>query len=103
MGKHNRQKRLEKIQRQQQVADLRLQGWTQTAIAVELRISQSTVNRDLLAIQELWRLSTIRDFDEFVVIESQKINRMEFELWKSWFASNKPQQSADITENAGGN
>jgi hypothetical protein len=84
-------------QRRAQVGDLYLQSWTQTAIADRLAIAQSTVCADLKAIQQSWRDSAIRDFDQARLIELQKLDRIEREAWAAWERSQKPEQAARIS------
>jgi len=80
--------------RRKQVADLYLQGWTQSAIAAEVGVTQPTVSVDLKKIQETWRNDSIRDFDLRREIELQKIDRVEREAWAAWERSQKPDQTA---------
>ena len=63
---------LEVARRRQQVVNLVLQGWSQSAIAEHLKIAQGTVCRDLKRINAEWRESTIRDFDALQTLEVQK-------------------------------
>jgi len=91
-----RSKKLAIVQRRQQVADLYLQGHTQTSIAERLGIKQPLVCTDLKAIQDEWRTSAVRDFDMTREMELQKLNRIERESWAAWDRSQKPSQSADI-------
>jgi hypothetical protein len=85
------------LQRRERVADLYLKGWTQVAIARECGISQPTICDDLAKIRELWRKSSIRDFDGAREIELQKIDRIEREAWAAWERSQQPTQSAVVT------
>ena len=65
------------VERQQKVANLYLQSWTQMAIAAELGITQPVVCTDLKAIQAEWRESSIRDFDALREIELRKMDLLE--------------------------
>src|SRR5487761_1711912 len=94
MVKPNAPRRLELVRRRQAVADLYVQGFSQTAIAERSNISQATVSADLKQIRREWRESTIRDFDHAQDRELQKIDRLERESWAAWERSQKPQQSA---------
>jgi hypothetical protein len=96
MKKHNREE-LAVSQRRKQVAELYLKGSSQPAIAEQLGVSQPTVSGDLKAIQQEWRESAIRDFDELRAIELQKIDLIEREAWAAWQRSQKPAQSAIVT------
>jgi predicted transcriptional regulator len=83
--------------RRQAVADLYLQGWTQTAIAKQLGAAQSTVSADLKAIEAQWRESAVRDFDIVRGVELRKLERIEREAWEAWERTKKPAQSAVMT------
>ena len=86
--------------RRKRVADLYLQGWTQSAIAAEVGVKQPTVCTDLKKIQADWKESAVRDFDLRREIELQKIDRVEREAWAAWERSQKPSQSAYTTDEA---
>ena len=96
-----RSKKLEIEHRRQQVGDLVLQGWTQSAIAEQLSISQATVSDDLQRIRRQWRESTVRDFDLAQAESLQEINRVRREAWPAWERSQKPQQSAVLNGDGG--
>lgn len=91
-----RNKKLAVVQRRQRVADLYLQNYSQTSIAEQLGVAQSTISEDLRAIEKEWRGSTIRDFELARRIELHKLARVEREAWAAWERSQKPAQSADI-------
>ncbi|MGE4105519.1 MAG: hypothetical protein AB7E74_26435 [Pirellulales bacterium] len=91
-----RNKKLAVVQRRLRVGDLYLQNFSQTAIAEELGVAQSTISEDLRAIEREWRESTIRDFELSRRIELRKLERIEREAWLGWDRSQKPAQSADI-------
>ena len=90
-------KRLAVLQRRQQVAELALQGLSQTAIAKQLGVAQGTIAGDLNVIRRQWRESAIRDFDQARAVELQKLDLIEREAWAAWQRSQKPQQSAVFT------
>ena len=87
-------KRLEIEHRQVQVSELSLKGYSQTAIAKQLSVTQATVSNDLKAIREEWRASRIRDFDLNVSTELERLSQIEREMWEAWERSKKPSQSA---------
>ena len=82
-----RRKRSELIRDRRRIADLYLQGWTQIDIGEELGINQSTVSRDLVAIQADWLESTLVDFNEAKAQEIAKVDRLEREYWQAWVRS----------------
>lgn len=85
------------IDRRHEVSELYLQGWTQTSIAAELRVTQSTVSDDIRAIQNEWRASGIRNFDLIREVELRKLDRLEREAWAAWERSQKPAESEVIS------
>jgi len=89
------------VQRRQRVAELFLQGWNQDAIGRELSISQPQVAGDLKKVNESWRESAIRDFDEARNQELARIQRLEREAWAAWERSQQPSQSATVNGEAG--
>ena len=92
-----------KIQhRRQQVAERYLQGWTQSAIAGDLVVSQATVSSDLKAIRKEWRASQIRDFDEAVQLELSKLQLLEREAWSGWQRSQEPAEITRVTQEGEG-
>ena len=88
--------------RRQLVAELYLKGWAQPAIATETGVTQGTVSRDLKAIRQQWRRSQVRDFDEAVVTELKKIDRLEREAWAGWERSQQPAESTKVTQDGAG-
>ncbi len=91
-------KKIEVIQRRQKVADFYVQGWTQTAIAAEVDVSQPTICEDLQQILHQWKESAVRDYDEARDIQLQKLDRLEREAWER---SQKPTQSSVISGRGG--
>jgi hypothetical protein len=66
------------------VADLYLKGWLQADIAAELSIDQSTVSRDLKALQKAWMASALVDIDAVKGRELAKVDQLEREYWVAW-------------------
>lgn len=64
-----------------------LRGDLQDDIAQELNIDQSTVSRDLKALQAQWLQSALRDFDEMKVQEIAKIDNLERIYHVGWLRS----------------
>src|SRR5437868_10751072 len=87
------------LQRRQRVSDLYLQGRPLHAISEDLRVSMTTLWRDLKAIQKEWRISTIRNFDEQVEQELKKLDLVEREAWEAFERSKKPAQEANVRDN----
>ena len=89
-------------QRRQQLADLYVKGSTQSQIALQLGVAQSTVSADLKAIRREWRDSRIRDFDEAVAIELRKLDNLEREAWSAWERTQQPAESTKVTQDGSG-
>jgi predicted transcriptional regulator len=96
------QEELQIQHRRQQVAEKYLQGWIQAEIARHLSVSQATVSSDLKAIRREWRDSRIRDFDEAVNLELQKLQLLEREAWQGWQRSQEPVESTRVVQSEGG-
>lgn len=69
------------------ISHLYLRGWSQCAISDELGISQPTVSRDLKAIQQAWRESSLIDMNEAKQKELAKIDELERTYWEAWLRS----------------
>jgi len=82
------------------IADYYLQGWLQVDIADELGIDQSTVSRDLKAIQATWLKSTLIDFSKVKAREIAKIDRLEREYWQAWQESKEEKVTTATEETA---
>src|SRR5262249_27912486 len=89
-------KQLAVERRRQQIAEMRLQGWSQQAIADRLDITQATVSNDLKSIRQQWRERMIADFNDLQAEELQRVERIEREAWAGWERSQKPAESAVI-------
>ncbi len=95
-------KRLALLQRRQQVAELYLRSWTQTAIAEHLGVAQPTICEDLKRIRQQWRDSAIRDFDAAREEELQKLDLLEREAWAAWERSQQIQESTRVIQDGSG-
>ncbi len=95
-------KRLALLQRRQQVAELYLRSWTQTAIAEHLGVAQPTICEDLKRIRQQWRDSAIRDFDAAREEELQKLDLLEREAWAAWKRSQEPAESTKVVQDGSG-
>jgi predicted XRE-type DNA-binding protein len=69
------------------IADLYFQGWLQAEIAEEVGVHQSTVSRDLKALQAEWLQSALVDFNKAKARELARIDRLEREYWRAWLRS----------------
>lgn len=82
-----KRKSLRRDERRAIVARRYLQGVFQSDIAEEVGVTQSTVSKDLKAIQEQWRTSSLMDFGEAKQRELERIDALEEQAWKAWFRS----------------
>ena len=83
-------------QRRQQVAERYLKGAAQATIARELSVSKATVSADLKAVRREWRDSRIRDFDEAVTVELEKLVLLEREAWTGWERSQESVETVSV-------
>ena len=90
-------KQLEIAHRRRQVAELSLRGYSQAAIAGEIRAAQSTICADLKVIEGEWRTSAIRDFDLARARELLKLERLEREASDAWERSQQPIETDRVT------
>ena len=79
------------------ITDLYLSGWTQTAIAEELSVSQQTISLDLKALQKAWLASSLIAYSAAKAQELARIDRLEREYWAAWEAS-KEDKETQVTE-----
>jgi predicted transcriptional regulator len=70
-----------------EVAKLYLRGVGQYDIADQLGVNQSTVSRDLKALQKQWQESALVDIDEMKARELAKIDELERTYWDAWVRS----------------
>lgn len=71
-------------ERRKQVAELYLQGWWQTEIAKEVKVTQQCVSQDLSVLRRLWQQSAMVNIDKIKAKELAKIDRLESEYWTAW-------------------
>ena len=93
---HNR--RFAAAQRRQKVTERYLQGWSQAEIAAELAVAQSTISKDTQYVRRQWEQAAVSNFDQLRARELQKLNHIERQAWDAWERSQKPAQSAVVTE-----
>jgi len=98
--KRNSAKQLLLVQRRKEVAELRLQGWTQQAISDRLGVPQTTVSLDLRIVRRQWEKEAQDDFNALRLEALQKLERLECEAWAAWERSQKPAQSAVVDDGA---
>jgi len=66
------------------IAEMYLHGRLQVDIADELHVDQSTVSRDLKALQDEWRASSLVDINEAKARELARIDELERTYWDGW-------------------
>lgn len=86
---HERERDLERV------ADLYSRGFSQSAIAQEIGVSQQQVSYDLKTIHERWRESGIRNLDEAKERELRRLDAVEQEAWDAWRRSQQEQQTTE--------
>ena len=83
--------------RRREVVRLVHKGWTQAAIARQLKIPPGTVSRDRAAMQKFWRDFPLHDFENVRLEQLQKIDVIEAEAWAAWDRSQQRRQVAQLT------
>lgn len=83
------QEELTYTERRERVARLYLEGKTQSELAEEFGVNQSTISRDLEAIRQQWQEQALLHFDEIKSRELARIDRLEREYWEAWDESKK--------------
>lgn len=94
--RHRSKSEIEKHRRR--ISELYLKGWLQEEIASEIGVHQSTVSRDLKAIQKIWQKETLIDFNEAKARELERIDILEREYWEAWERSRAEFQSKTIKQ-----
>jgi hypothetical protein len=77
------------------VADMYLKGRTQRYIAEKTGVSQVMIHKDLKIIRRLWKESAIKDYDEKVAIECQKLDAIERAAWEGWRRSKRDEETVE--------
>lgn len=93
----------EKEQHYAAIAEMKLRGYSQAAIAKKLNLSDSQVSRDLRVIEQRWRKSAERDL---TIAKGQKLAELDHiktESWEAWDRSQQEviEQSASKTKRNG--
>lgn len=86
-------KKLAILKRRQQVAELSLKGWTQSAIAEKLNIAQPTVSTDLKALHQEWIESAAQDVELVRAKMRAELELVKREAWKAWERSQQPAET----------
>lgn len=86
-GDKRKQKDVEVVKRQEEVASLYLRQMSQQEIAEALGVSQQTISNDLAAIKRRWQQQATIKIESAKAAEIARINLMESQYWKAWDAS----------------
>jgi DNA-binding MarR family transcriptional regulator len=78
--------------RRKKIAALYLNKVDQADIAEKLGISQPTVSRDIKALNEEWRIESIKDVKEHISRELAELERMELEAASLFQAAKRDKQ-----------
>lgn len=66
------------------VAEMYIEGKTQSEMAKRLQVTQSTICKDLMKIKEQWKRKYAEDFGVRVSEELARIDRLERAAWEGW-------------------
>lgn len=97
----NKRTRDQREQARARCADLYAKGWTQAAIAKEMGVAQSQVNYDLKILQNRWRESAMRSWDELRSEQLAKIDLAEREYWQGYERSLKARTKERVGQTTG--
>src|SRR6185312_3650090 len=92
----SKKQRLQIDERRLKVSELILKSHSQAEIARQLGVTQATVSNDIKKIREMWKDSTIRNFELCASMVLQRLDLIQREAWEAWERSKKPAQSAVI-------
>lgn len=70
-----------------------LQGKTHQEIANFLELDRSMVSREVTAIRQEWKASSLRDFDESRGQKLAELELIKTELWEAWQQSKQQKES----------
>lgn len=77
------------------ISELYLRGMSQSTIAIDMRLSEATVSRDIAAIRKSWLKETVVNYNEFIAKELARIDQVEREAWDAWERSKT--ESEEVT------
>jgi uncharacterized protein YjcR len=89
-------------ERRRQVAELYLEGYTQTEIGHKLGVPQPTVSYDLRQIDKQWQREMVLDRDQEKRAQLKRIAKREREAWAAWQRSCTPRESTTREATDGG-
>ena len=92
----------ETAKRRERVAELRLEGWTQTAIAREMGTCQSVISSDLEIIRNEWKARYAESFDTFRMKECIRLDKVQKEAWEAWGKSKDKSKTVRSVKRADG-
>lgn len=76
--------------RRAELASLVMGGQTdQTQLAKILGVSRVTINKDLKAVRQLWRMDMVEMFDHAKEEQLKRIDKVEREAWAAWVRSQR--------------
>lgn len=94
---------VEREARRAQEAELYARGYSQTAIAEAVGVSQATVSSDLSGIIRKWQAQQVGDINARRQAELERVNALELAYWAAWDRSVitfTPPATDDIAEPA---
>lgn len=85
------------VNRRQKVAEMYLQGKTQSEIGDVVGVTQHTVSEDLAWLRDQWTAQALIDFDEKKAIELAKIDNLERMAHEAWARSCENAETMNVT------
>lgn len=92
-GDKRKQKDVEVVKRQEEVASLYLRQMSQQEIAEALGVSQQTISNDLAAIKRRWHQQADIKYESAKAQEIARIGLLERQGWKAWEASKSKKET----------
>ena len=78
------------------MAEMFLEGYTLTEIARHFGVTKRTVEVNIKKVRDVWKEESIGRYDDYVVTELMRINRVEREAWDAWRRSQKDSEKTVI-------
>lgn len=95
MGRSTK-KQAEIARRQLKVSGMYLKGFSQTQIAIKMKVSQAAISKDIHAMMDQWRADSQSNIEDKLLIELAKIDKLETVFWDAWYRSLR--KTKDITQ-----
>jgi len=83
------------------ISDMYCRGYSQSAIAREIGVSQQQISYDLKILHERWKASGVRNLDAAKERELLRLDAVEQEAWEAWRRSQQEQVTTEAETKPG--